>query len=190
VKISRYFKAVVFQVTGLVLLVAAELIISSMRTQGNIEAGYFRSNTYLFITSIVLLGIGVYSTGAYYKTKQEHRADMIFFLLAGILLTVTSVVIFILYGGLEAPFDSSGFVAANVNITVVSILPVPFILRGLVLSLKRAEGKNWLKVLSLALSLIAVAAFVFAIVFGDVFRLVYFKDDYVFSKSYIDDISF
>lgn len=189
-KISRCFKAVVFQIIGLVLLVAAELVISSMRTQGNIEAGYFRSNTYLFITSIVLLGIGVYSTGAYYKTKQEHRFDMIFFLVAGLLLTVASVVVFILYGGLETPFDSSGFTAANVNITVVSILPIPFIIRGLALSLNREEGKDWMKILSLALSLLAVAAFVLAIVFGDVFKLVYFKDDYVFSKSYADNLSF
>jgi hypothetical protein len=190
-KISRYSKAVFYQITAIILLIAAEILVSSMRTQGGLESAYFRSNTYLFIFSTFLLGTGVYSCHTYFKSKQNYKMDMLFILVIGLVLTIISVAIFISYGGLESPFDKTGFTAANINIMVISILPLLFIIRGLLISFSRATlSENTLRRVAIVFSLAVLVAYILTIAFGDLFKMLDYESDYMYSSFYSDNLSF
>ncbi len=185
--ISRFAKSILYQLAALGLLAVTVYLIMSMRTTGELERSYFRSSTYLLISSTVFLGTGIYSYRSYSKNHREYASDSFLLLLTGLISMIASVTAFIQFGGLETPFSESGYTAANVNILIMSVLPLPFFVRGTILAFGHNEDKLLLKRISLAISLLVLIIYILAVPYGGAFRMLRYDRDFSFSASYMDD---
>ncbi|MDD3693619.1 MAG: hypothetical protein PHX02_06945 [Oscillospiraceae bacterium] len=186
--VSRFVKAILYLAAAALLLAVSVYFQHSMRTQGGLEAAYFRSCTYLYLVSFAIAGIGLYSYLSYSRKHREYAADSIFLLLLGLTLIFLSILNIIKFGGLYAPFGNEGFFAANVNIIVLSLMPLPFFVRGFILAISKEQGKpGRLKRAALIISALTAAVYIAAAVSGGIFRLVYFDTDHSFSSAYIQD---
>lgn len=123
--------------TGLFLL--SVFFTAGIHNPGHLEQNYFRSTSYLFILAAVLIGGAIYSYQAYTRKYREHAWDSLLLLVTGLALMGTVLFIILYYGGLEGTFTESGYTAANVNIVVLAMLPLPFFVRTAVLVLSLQE---------------------------------------------------
>lgn len=139
--ISRFAKCIVYEVVTALLLVIGVAFQAAMHKSGGLETSYFRSNGFLFLLAVTLIGTAVYSYLSYTRRHKQHRADSLFLLLTGLVLLLVALVIFFRFGGLERPFPEAGYTAANINIAVLTALPVPFLVRTFVLALSTREDK-------------------------------------------------
>ena len=173
-KVSRYAKAILYFVLSAAFLAISAVIQVSMHKQNGLESAYFRSNTYLFIAACIILGTAIYTYQIHANRRREHSSDALFFLLTGISLMLTAIIIIISCGGVTSPFGKSGYTAANVNILLMAALPVPFFLRGLVLSNTRQEENSALRRWARIVCVFVAAAYIGVLSFGGTMRFVYY----------------
>lgn len=140
-RITRFTKAVIYEFLTALLLLLSFLFQRDLRDAAQIETAYGRSNWFLFIAAAVMLGVGVYSIMSYTRRYREHILDSVFFILLGVLYMVAFMTVFLMYGGLEGTFDESGYVAANINIILIGALPLPFLIRTIVLVFSTREPR-------------------------------------------------
>lgn len=140
--ISRFAKCIVYEVVTALLLGIGVAFQTAMHNPGGPETAYFRSGTFLFLLAITLIGTAVYSFLSYTRRHRQHRADSLFWLLTGLAVMTVSLVVFFLFGGLERPFPETGYTAVNVNVAVLTVLPVPFLVRAFVLALSTREEQR------------------------------------------------
>lgn len=160
-KVSRFAKTILYLVFTAVLLLISTLFHVAMHSEGGLEEGYFRSNSYLFIMAAVLLGTAVYSYAAYTRRRREHLVDSLLFFFVGFALMVTVIFSILHYGGLEGSFDQSGYTAANINVVVLTALPLPFLIRTVVLACSTGDGNRARRLgAMIAAGLLVVAAVV------------------------------
>ena len=57
--ISRFVKAIAYEILTALLLIISALFQAAMHTEGQMEKAYFQSNTFLFIAAATCLGVGV-----------------------------------------------------------------------------------------------------------------------------------
>lgn len=139
-KLSRFAKGILYLAVTAVMAIISALLQGYMLSEGNLETGYFRSDLILFILAAVLMGIGAYSFLSYTRRHREHRADSLYLFLTGAALMVLTIVVFLQFGGMEGEFTESGYTAANVNIGVLSALPLPFLARAVYLAFTLREA--------------------------------------------------
>lgn len=60
--------------------------------------------------------------------------DSLFLVATGGTLMLLTVFVVVYYGGMEGSFDESGHTAVNLNIALFSALPLPFLVRAVVLA--------------------------------------------------------
>lgn len=186
-KISRCTKAVIYQIAAIVLTGVTVYFLLPMRSEEGLEAAYFRSNTFLFVSAAVLLGTGIYTLLSYTRRHREHLPDSVLLLLTGLVLMIMSVATIFVFGGLDSPFTESGYTAANVNIITLSMLPFPFFIRGLVLSFGRSAEQPANRRAAFAAGILAAAAIVLAVLFGGLFRLVEYRQNPSILSSYTEN---
>lgn len=134
-KISKFAKSVAYLAAGGILLAVSLWFQFSLHGEDGLEAHYFQSDAYLFILAAAFMGVGAYSYMSYTRRMKEHRGDSLFLFVTGLVLMVLAVVAIVMYGGLEGSFDESGYTAANVNIVILTLTPLPCLVRGALLSL-------------------------------------------------------
>lgn len=169
--ISRFAKAIAYEVLTALLLVISALFQTAMHTDGQMEKAYFQSNLFLFIAAATFLGVGVYSLVSYTRRHRQHILDSVFFLLVGLLLMAAVLVVILLYGGLEGTFDASGYTAVNLNLVILTLVPAPFLIRSIVLAFSTRERLAKRLGVQLGLLVLAVAAVVL-LATGKMMRLV------------------
>ena len=135
-KITRAAKAVVYLVCALLLLVLSIWLQSRLHNLDTMQAAYFRANTCLLAGGVVLTGVAAYSWRAYTRRHSEHRVDSLFLLIAGLLILISGLFSALSFGGLSDIADNRWISAVNLNIVFLSLFPVPFFARSLVLSAK------------------------------------------------------
>ena len=185
--ITRFAKAITYAVLTALLLVLSGCFQAAMHTQGGLEEGYFRSVTFLFVTAAALLGIGAYTLLSYTRRHKEHRGDSLLFLLIGLALMVLVVVLVLQFGGLEGEFDEAGHTAANVVIIALTVLPVPFWLRTLVLACTLRDGGKSRRAAMLAAAGLLLAAFVILSATGVTMRMVRYEGGETGSSAETDE---
>ena len=141
-RITRFAKSIVYLVftTGLFLL--SVFFTAGIHNAEHLEQNYFRSTSYLFILAAVLIGGAIYSYQAYTRKFREHAWDSLLLLVTGLVLMGIVLFIILYYGGLEGTFTESGYTAANVNLVVLAVLPLPFFVRTAVLALSLQEPRR------------------------------------------------
>lgn len=176
-KLTRFAKAILYLAFTALLLLISTLFHAAMHSEGGLEEGYFRSNSYLFILAAVLLGTAVYSYAAYTRRHSEHRTDSLLFFLVGLALMVTVIFAILQYGGLEGFFEESGYTAANINIVVLTALPLPFLIRAVVLACSTGETSRARRLGAAIAAVVLVAAAVVLVAVGGLARPMRYVED-------------
>lgn len=170
-KISRYAKSLVYIIFTLIFLALSTYFQVAMHKNG-LENVYFKSDFYIFITAIACIGTAVYSYRSFTKRHREHAGDSLFLFIVGLALVAAAVFDIVNFGGLGDTFDVSGYTAANLNIVLMTVMPVPFFIRGLCLALSKREDNRTLRGAALAFCAFAAAAYILSIAFGGMMRMV------------------
>lgn len=142
IKITRFAKSIVYLVFTTGLLLLSVFFTAGIHNTEQLEQNYFRSTSYLFILAAVLIGAAIYSYQAYTRKYREHVWDSLLLLVTGLVLMGAVLFIILYYGGLEGTFTESGYTAANVNIVVLAMLPLPFFVRTVVLAFSLQEPRR------------------------------------------------
>lgn len=184
--ISRFVKAILYLAVTVLLLVLSASLQMAMHTEGGLENAYFRSSAYIFITAVACLGTAIYSYKAFTKRHSEHKADSLFFFLTGLLLTVSALGVLVFFGGLSSPFGQTGYTAANVNILLMTLIPLPFFIRGAVLAFStHSESRAQRGGILLACGIVA-AAYIAALAGGAMMRMVNYQTDSSYSAGAVN----
>lgn len=138
------------------------------------EEGYFAVHRVLLVLSFVLLGSAVYSFISCTRRSRKHRADSLTLFLTGLGLLVLTLVVWIGFGGVQAPFDAAGYTAVNLQIVTLTLLPLPFWVRGLVLACSQAVEDRRQRRLGKIASFVAGLLMVVLVAAGGMLRLMYY----------------
>ncbi len=171
-KISRFLKTILYLVLTAILLGISTSLQLAFHRQESLAAAYFQSNLYLFIMAAACLGTAVYSYRAYTRRHREHAADSLFLLLLGIVLMVAAVLTMVSFGGLGEEFTKTGYTAANVNIVLMSALPLPFLIRAIVLAVSCGRHEPSRRTPALIACGVVAAAYVLCLALGGMMRMV------------------
>lgn len=175
--ISRFGKAVTYLAATAILIVVSVVLQLGMHKEDGLEPSYFQSNLAIFLVGIACTGTAVYSYRAYSRRHREHVWDSLFLLVVGLVYLLASVVMFFLFGGLENGFTEGVYNAANINIVLLTVLPLPFLVRGIILSLSTRETSRARR-LGVGLAALAVTVgFVLCLALGGMMRMVRYTDE-------------
>ena len=126
-----------------VMLLFSVLLQIGMNRAETLVAQYYRSNLYLAVAGIVLLGVGVYLWREYARKAPALRGDVWFLLIAGALPLLLFVGMFFRFGGLGDALSPDAYTAANINSVALFLLPAAFWVRGLIAALRsRRDGEG------------------------------------------------
>lgn len=132
-RVTRFVKSLLYMGATLLFLLNAVIYQNGMYKEDGLETSYFSEGRFLFFTAAVLVGVAAYGLQAS-QMNRTYRMDFLFLLITGSVLLLITVLMTVLYGGMSAPFDESGYTAANVYTVVSTALPLTFWMRGLVLT--------------------------------------------------------
>lgn len=170
--ISRFGKAVAYLAATALLTVISVLLQLGMHREGGLESSYFQSNMVLFLAGAACTGTAVYSYRAYSRRHREHVWDSLFLLIVGLIYLIASVVMFFLFGGLGNEFSEGGYTAANINIVLLTVLPLPFLLRGIVLAVSTREASAARRFGAGLAALLVTLGFLLCVAMGGMMRMV------------------
>ncbi len=139
------------------------------------EMGHYALHRVMLVLSFVLFGVAVYAYISHPKRTPQYRWDRLFLLLVGLGLLIITLVIWIWYGGSPIPFDSIGYTAVNLQIVSMTLLPIPFLIRGGVLAFSyKIEDPIKARSAKIAL-LLGVILFVVCVAVGWMFRMMTYQ---------------
>lgn len=156
-----WVKAIVYLTATAGLTVAAAVFENGMYDDWTAVSSCLSAMWYLFAAGCITMGVGVYSYRSYTKTHREHRADSLLWTLTGLVTVIAFIVLFLGYGGLDAMLDSTAYAVRNALSMLVSALPLPFLVRGWVIS--AARRTRFRRALTAAVAVEAVALVVLAV---------------------------
>ena len=136
-RVTRFVKSMAYLAAGAVTLILSVIFQRSIHTSGTAVA-FTRALILLFAFGCTFVGTAIFSYRSYTKIHEEHRFDSLFLLLCGAPVLLYSVVVFVNYGAYTDLFYAqTGAAVTNVTITVMSAIPIPFMLRGILLGANR-----------------------------------------------------
>ena len=141
-KISRFAKAIMYLVATVGLLAISVYFQVGMHRKDGLEASYFGSMIYMYILAATFVGTAIYSYASYTRRHREHRMDSLFVLFVGLAVMTAAITTFVCYGGLQETFTESGYTAANLNMILLTAVPVPFLIRSIVLACTTHENSR------------------------------------------------
>ncbi|MCL2488064.1 MAG: hypothetical protein FWE80_05205 [Oscillospiraceae bacterium] len=119
-----------------ILLLTGWVFVRPLYTAEGLTEGYLQGLICLFTVACVHLGIAVYSYRNYTGYYREFRFDSLFFLLNGIPLWLVSIVLVINSGTLTAIAAPGDNTYVNAVIILLSFMPLPVIIRALIVAVK------------------------------------------------------
>ena len=111
------------------------------------------------------------------RKQKRHRIDSLILLMTGVLLMAATLALWIGFGGVQEPFDSAGYTAVNIQIACLTVLPLPFWVRGLVLACTTHEDSRAKRLGAKLFSLAVAIVLVVLVAAGGVMRMMYYEDD-------------
>ncbi len=168
--ISRFAKSIAYLAAAALLILLSVIFQVGMHSEGGPEASYFRSNTFLFVVAIGCIGTGVYSYIGYVRRHREHALDSLFLLLVGLAVLIASILVFLNFGGLAGTFDKAGIRPSISTSSRLTLLPIPFLIRGLVLAFSTREDSRARRLSVQLAALLVTAGFLLSLAMGGMMR--------------------
>ena len=175
--ISRFGKMWAYLAVTVILTAISTGLQLGMHKEGGLEPSYFQSNMVLFLVGIACTGTAVYSYRSYSRRYREHIWDSLFLLIVGLIYLMASIVMFFLFGGLGNEFTQGGYDAANINIVLLTLLPVPFLIRGILLALSTREARASRRLTAGIAALAVTVGFVACVALGGMLRMVRYTEE-------------
>ncbi|HJD24091.1 MAG TPA: hypothetical protein H9694_08100 [Firmicutes bacterium] len=173
--ISRFLKTVLYAALALVLTFVSTMLQLGFQSPDTLSGAYFQSDLYLFVAAAACLGTAVYSYRAYTSRHREHTSDSLFLLIVGIALMIAAVVTVVSFGGLGEEFTQTGYTAANVNILLMTALPLPFLIRAFVLAASCGRHEPSRRIPAVVVCGVATLALILSIALGGMMRLIHYS---------------
>lgn len=119
---------------------------------------------YAFLLAGCMTGCGLFFRFQKMPALKPYRADCRLFLYTGLALLIAVVWVFISYGGTRDFLNEDGRKACNTLIMLLSMFPLPFLIRATVVSLfARDDNKTRLRVMKILTGVVWGAALVLII---------------------------
>lgn len=133
--VGKCGKTVAYAVATLLVIGFSVWTVGPMYSSDEIVTAYLRSELLLLLAGCGLSGVGAYSFFAYTKRHREHRADSWFLAACGGAILLLAIVTLCRFGGMtEQNFSETSLAAVNLNIMLASALPLPFLVRAVILA--------------------------------------------------------
>lgn len=172
--LSRFAKSLLYTAGAAILAGVSAVYQGKLHAAAGPETAYFAIHRLLFFLAVVMMGVGLYSFLSYTRKQKHHRSDSWMLLFTGVGVMAVTLALWIGFGGVQEPFDANGYTAVNIQIVTLTLLPVPFWIRGLVLACttheESAGKRRGAKLASLAVALLMAAL----VGFGGMMRMMYF----------------
>ncbi len=175
--LSRFVKSLLYTGAAAVLTALSVYYQQMLHAPQGPEEGYFAVHRVMFFVAVILMGVAVYSFMSYTRKQKRHRIDSLILLITGVLLMVATLALWIGFGGVQEPFDSAGYTAVNIQIACLTVLPLPFWVRGLVLACTTHEDSRAKRLGAKLFSLAVAIVLVVLIAAGGIMRMMYYEDD-------------
>ncbi len=182
--ISRFAKSIAYLTGAALLLLLSVVFQIGMHSEAGPETSYFQSNTFLFVVAVACIGTGVYSYIGYVRRHREHALDSLFLLLVGLVFLIASILVFLNFGGLAGSFAEEGYTAVNINIVLLTVLPVPFLIRGMVLAFSTREDSRARRMGVQIAALLITAGLVLSLALGGMMRMMRYDASAAASDGY------
>lgn len=148
---------------------------NGMHAPGRLESGYFTACMALAVAAFTVLGIGVYAMLSFRKSRKvKHPVDAWFAAGVGFVMLIVAVAVIMTYGGLESPFAQDGYIAANIMTGILSLLPVPWLIRLFTLAFCKGEDPSVARTLLRVLSVLFVLLIPVLVVLERYFAFFYY----------------
>ncbi len=136
---TRFVRTWVYGIwtTGLIGLSA--WLQAQIHSSAGPETGFRHAVVALFLLAFCLVGVTLYLRMTTARERPEIKREIWLGFTVGLALLCVMVVCFVLYGNLPDTFPKEGYIAANLLIVVLSLLPLPFVVRTDVLALTTEE---------------------------------------------------
>lgn len=185
-RVTRWGKAIGYLLATVGLMTASGILQQPMHTEAGLVAGYFRIVGYLFVFACCLLGACLYSYRAYTRRHREHLWDNLFLLLIGLGVMMAVLALFLQYGGMGEDITEHSYAAANACVILLSLLPIPFIIRTLVLAFTSEQPKPAARRTVQLLAVVLVLAWIVLVVSGVYLKTIdYPKSGYTFQAEFL-----
>lgn len=175
--LSRFVKSLLYTGAAAVLTALSVYYQQMLHAPQGPEEGYFAVHRVMFFVAVILMGVAVYSFMSYTRKQKRHRIDSLILLMTGVLLMAATLALWIGFGGVQEPFDSAGYTAVNIQIACLTVLPLPFWVRGLVLACTTHEDSRAKRLGAKLFSLAVAIVLVVLVAAGGVMRMMYYEDD-------------
>lgn len=175
-RVSRFLKLVLYLVLALALTIFSTMLQRAFQNTETLSSAYSQSNLYLFVVAAACLGTAAYSYRAYTRRHREHASDSLFLLIVGIVLMIASIITTVSFGGLEEEFTQIGYTAANVNILLTTFLPLPFLVRALVLAASCSRHEPSRRVPAFVACGIVLVVYLLSLTLGGMMHMVHYTE--------------
>ena len=142
-KLSSLAKGWLYAVFTAAVLAFSLWFQKQMHVSGGLEKGYFSASMALALAAFTVLGIGVYTMLSFRKSsRRKIPVDALLWAAVGFSMLVAAVAIIVSYGGLSRPFGADGYTAANLMTAILSVLPLPWMVRLLTLAFCKGQDAS------------------------------------------------
>jgi len=153
--ITRFHKSAVYLSAAFILNIFGALLTAPLHKELTYESAYYKAVLFLFVCGCVFLAAALYSRRYLSKKDREHRRDTLFFFVFGLILLVGDMVLFFIYGGIAM---DPNYISANIAILSLALLPMPFLLRGIILAFSNDHKRRTItQIAACALAVLWVA---------------------------------
>lgn len=166
---SAWQNGVRFAVYALLAAISAALsavFVCGIHSPDGPEDGYFGGGRYLLIAALVLLGGGIVFYREYAKQHPAFRGDALLVTVTGAVLLLCFSVLWVSYGALQPPFAVNAYMAVNLRVVLLSLLPLPFTVRLFTLIPARGNATQRFRHVAWTVALLLVLGLVVLTVLG------------------------
>lgn len=126
---TRFARTWVYGIGTAGLIALSVWLQAQIHSTAGPETGFRRAVGALFLVAFCLVGGTVYLRLTAARERTELKREAWFGFAVGAVLLCVMVVCFVLYADLPDTFQREGYTAANLLIVVLSLLPLPFVVR-------------------------------------------------------------
>lgn len=161
----------VYAVLSAVSAVLAAVFVFGMHGADGPEDAYFGAGRYLLAAAAILFSGGIVFYREYAKQHPAFASDAWLTIAVGVVTLVCCLILWLSYGGLQPPFALTAYMAINLRIGLLSLLPLPFTVRLFTLIPTRGNATKGFRTAVWSVSLCLAAGLIVLTVCGGLWSM-------------------